>query len=257
METSVGRDQRKETNRYFFPSWCWQVRHLDVEQNGVQATIAKVVLNVDISACMDGITVCFSCVFMKVYDISILEPPLLSSHICSLSEWRLQTSLAMEEYEAAAGYVEALSHLQQSITDCGDAPEKHRVQFNLSCEAVANAIREKLNTAAKNDDVEQVRYQHSMFARGSAWVHFTFTGFQVWKTVSEARSLKGGPEQNLQSSVQGTGAFTVFDSLFFNDWKKEGSNSTAKSHFTLQSIVEQSTQDRISAEDTTEGEGSN
>jgi len=99
-----------------------QVRQLDTERNSVQATIAKVVLNVDVAACMDGIT----------------------------------NSLENEEYEAAAGFVEALIHLQASLTSSGITKEKQHAQFDRTREAVANVIREKINSAAVEGDVVQV-----------------------------------------------------------------------------------------------------
>ena len=61
-----------------------------------------------------------------------------------------------EEYEAAAGFVEALLHLQGSVTDCGVAQEKQYAQFNHTREAVASVIRDKTNSAAVKDDVAQV-----------------------------------------------------------------------------------------------------
>ena len=45
-----------------FCCFCSQVRQLDTERNSVQATIKKVVSNVDIAACMDGIKVCFEAI---------------------------------------------------------------------------------------------------------------------------------------------------------------------------------------------------
>ena len=61
-----------------------------------------------------------------------------------------------EEYEAAAGFVEALLHLQESVTDSGLAQEKQQAQFNHTREAVASVIRDKINSAAVKDDAAQV-----------------------------------------------------------------------------------------------------
>lgn len=61
-----------------------------------------------------------------------------------------------EEYEAAAGFVEALIHLQASLTSSGITKEKQHAQFDRTREAVANVIREKINSAAVEGDVVQV-----------------------------------------------------------------------------------------------------
>lgn len=62
-----------------------------------------------------------------------------------------------EEDEAAAGYVEALLHLQESITNHGGvAQEKQHAQLNHTREAVASVIRDKMNSAAMQGDAMQV-----------------------------------------------------------------------------------------------------
>ena len=100
-----------------------QVRQLDTEQNSVQSTIARVVLNVDMATCLDGI----------------------------------KNSLECDEYEAAAGFVEDLVNLQESATiQSNVAKDKKSAQFNQAREAVAGVLRDKISSAAVKGDVEQV-----------------------------------------------------------------------------------------------------
>lgn len=69
----------------------------------------------------------------------------------------LQSSLENEEYEAAAGFVEALLHLRGNDTDGSIAKEKQHAHFNHTREAVASVIRDKISSAAATDNAEQVR----------------------------------------------------------------------------------------------------
>lgn len=69
----------------------------------------------------------------------------------------LQNSLEVEEYEAAAGFVEALLHLPGNDTDGSIANEKQHAHFNHTREAVASVIRDKISSAAATDNAEQVR----------------------------------------------------------------------------------------------------